>query len=99
MPDLSSAADERDRFLYLIGASLERGSFARLVLAKPRAEAGDRLRVSVRAIELRGRACLSFVHTHPTRDLTENLAIEDGPGGFARAARDRVLARASLRGG
>jgi len=54
------------------------GTFARLVLAKPRPEATDLLRVSARPVALKGEACLLFVHTHKTRDITKNLPIEAG---------------------
>ncbi|MDE2627955.1 MAG: SAM-dependent methyltransferase [Burkholderiales bacterium] len=57
--------------------ALEDGTFARLVLAKPRA-ATDGLRVSVRRVALKGVAHLSFVHTHATRDLTKNLPLAEG---------------------
>ena len=65
-------------FIALLERALAEGSFAKLVLAKPRAAAHDLLRVSVRAVTLKGEACLSFVHTHTTRDITQNLPVGEG---------------------
>jgi hypothetical protein len=53
-----------DTFIALLERALADASFAKLVLAKPRAAAGDRVRVSVRPVTLKGEAQLSFVHTH-----------------------------------
>ena len=67
-----------DAFLALLEQALTAGTFARLVLAKPRPAAGDLVRVSVRQVALKGETCLSFVHTHNTRDITKNLALAEG---------------------
>ena len=67
-----------ETFVSLLEESLTAGTFARLVLAKPRPAAGDLVRVSVRQVALKGEACLSFVHTHNTRDITKNLALAEG---------------------
>jgi hypothetical protein len=77
-PSPQSSADDRDRLLFLVAASLDRGDFGKLVLAKPRGDALDGLRVSVRTIALRGTTCLSFVHSHATRDVTKNVGVDDG---------------------
>ena len=65
-------------FVALLEDALAAGTFARLVLAKPRADAGDLLRVSVRPVTLKGEAQLTFVHTHQTRDITKNAQFADG---------------------
>jgi SAM-dependent methyltransferase len=65
-------------FIDRLERALADGTFARLVLAKPRAAGGDLLRVTVRAITLKGEPTLSFVHTHRTRDITKNLSPGDG---------------------
>jgi SAM-dependent methyltransferase len=65
-------------FVALLEASLEAGTWARLVLAKPRPAAADLLRVSVRPVTLKGEARLSFVYSHQTRDITKNLALGEG---------------------
>ena len=64
-------------FVAHVEQALEAGTFARLVLAKPRA-ATEALRVSVRPVALKGAAHLSFVHTHATRDITKNLPLTEG---------------------
>ena len=65
-------------FIARLERALGDASFAKLVLAKPRAAGGDLLRVSVRAVTLKGATCLSFVHTHQTRDITKNLPVIEG---------------------
>jgi len=67
-----------DAFVALLEQALAAGTFARLVLAKPRPAAADLVRVSVRQVALKGDACLSLVHTHKTRDITKNLALAEG---------------------
>jgi hypothetical protein len=76
--DSDALADlaRRARFFEALSSSLARGQFRRLVLGKPRAGAGDLVRVSAKPIELRGVACLQLLHHHRTRDVTENLAVE-----------------------
>ena len=73
MPD-----DPIASFVAHLEQALAAGTFARLVLAKPRAAASDLVRVSVRPVVLKGGACLSFVHTHKTRDITKNLPLAEG---------------------
>ena len=65
-------------FIARLERALADASFARLVLAKPRAAGADLLRVTVRALMLKGEPSLSFVHTHRTRDLTHNMSIDAG---------------------
>lgn len=67
----------RSRFFDALTASLGDGRFRRLVLAKPRPGAGELQRVSVRRIDLRGQACLQLVSQQRTRDLTENLPLDE----------------------
>ena len=62
----------------LLDDALASSNFVKLVLAKPRAAAGDLVRVSVRPVTLKGEPQLSFVHTHKTRDITKNAAFEEG---------------------
>jgi len=61
--------------------------FTKLVLSKPRAAAGDLVRVTVRPVTLKGVPMRSFVYTHATRDITKNLAADD-----AQAALRELLA-------
>jgi len=67
-----------DAFAALLDEALASGSFAKLVLAKPRAGASDLVRVSVRPVTLKGETQMSFVHTHKTRDITKNAGFADG---------------------
>lgn len=64
-------------FTALFEQALAAGVFVKLVLGKPRATAGDLVRVSARPVLLKGEARVSFVHTHKTRDITKNLAAPD----------------------
>ena len=70
-------AEAIDDLIALLDAALRSGAFAKLVLAKPRGAASDLVRVTARPVVLKGEACLSFVHTHKTRDITKNLAPAD----------------------
>ncbi len=89
----------RTRFLELLSRAVADGALVRLVLAKPLVSAplpsdtGDAeaagetaaaLRVSVRELALRGERVLSFVATHPTRDVTTNLTLADGLAAIGR---------------
>ena len=67
-----------DDFAARLEQALAQGGLRRLVLGKPRAAAGDLIRVSVRPVLLKGELRLAFVHTHPTRDITKNLSANDG---------------------
>ena len=62
-----------DEFLSATDRSIGNKDFSSLVLSKPLPAAGDMESVRIRAIELRGRRALSFVHHHATRDETQNL--------------------------
>ena len=91
MPDThpiprSTDADPLGRFFDLIAHALAAGSFVKLVLAKSRVPGSDLVRVSVRQLTLKDQACLSFVSSHTSRDITQNLAL---PAGLA-LLRDQV---------
>ena len=64
-------------FTALFEQALAAGTFVKLVLGKPRAAAGDLVRVSARPVLLKAEAVVSFVSTHKTRDITKNLAAID----------------------
>lgn len=66
------------RFAALMAEALTREDFAKLVLAKPQAAAGDLQRVTARLVELRGEPMLSLLYTHATRDITKNLSLAEG---------------------
>ena len=67
-----------DDFAARLEQALAQGHLRRLVLGKPRAAAGDLVRVSVRPVLLKGEVRLAFVHTHPTRDITKNVSMAEG---------------------
>ena len=67
-----------ESFLASLAQAVEVNTFVKLVLSKPRVAESDLLRVSVRTIVLKEQACLSFLHTHKTRDITKNLSLADG---------------------
>ncbi len=71
-------SDPFDTFTALLADAIAQATFAKLVLAKPAAAAGDLLRVTVRPITLKGDTQLSFVHTHQTRDITKNHEPAEG---------------------
>ena len=76
VPDPTDTA-ERDRFFAHLDASLREGRCVRIVLGKPR-RAGGCERVTARPLTLKGTPHLSLVAQHPTRDLTENLSLDEG---------------------
>ena len=71
--DLPADDPARSRFLALLAEP-----WSRLVLARPQGADGDLQRITVRPLVLKGQACLSFVHTHATRDITKNLPVAEG---------------------
>ena len=64
-------------FVALLEHALAAGALVKLVLGKPRVVASDLVRVSARPVVLKSEACVSFVHTHKTRDITKNLPVGD----------------------
>ena len=73
-------ADPLAEFVTRIEQAIAEGAFARLVLSKPRPTAppGTAQRVAVRLLRLKEREHLSFVDSHPTRDVTLNLPVDAG---------------------
>ena len=67
-----------DRFFSLLAEHLAQGSLAKLVLAGYHGPVPDLVRVTVRPLLLRDAAHLSFVHSHATRDVTQNLVVDEG---------------------
>ena len=77
----ASVAAPVDRFFAQLGLHLAQGSLTRLILAKPAApgpDDADLLRLTVRPVQLRGQAQLSFVYSHSTRDITHNHPLSEG---------------------
>ncbi|MEY4562065.1 MAG: hypothetical protein RLZZ618_1342 [Pseudomonadota bacterium] len=79
-PAVSRGADTTpaEQFLHAVQASLDDGSFAKLILAKHRGAEPTLKRVAVRPVTLKGEACLSFVASHTTKDITQNLPRAEG---------------------
>jgi SAM-dependent methyltransferase len=63
----------RDELLDALRASLASQSFVKLVLAKHIGAEADLQQVTVRSVQLRGDAHLSFTYRYTTRDVTKNL--------------------------
>ena len=72
--------DPPGAFIALLEDALTRATFAKLVLAKPRVNGSDLVRVTARAVILKGQPQLSFVHTHKTRDITKNMGFAEASG-------------------
>ena len=77
-PSPDSNQNTRQKFLALLSKSLERDTFAKLVLAKYHGSEQELLRVIARRLTLRGEACLSFVYRYKTRDVTKNVPLAAG---------------------
>ena len=67
-----------DEFFAGLADHLERGSLARLVLAKYAGPPSDLQRVTVRPLQLRGQPHLCVVSSHTTRDVTRNEPLAQG---------------------
>lgn len=79
MQDTPSPDDDAsDSFLASVAASLEASRLSRLVLSKHRGADPTLQRVTVRPVVLKGELQLSFVASHTTKDLTQNLAPAAG---------------------
>ncbi len=72
------ASSPAARFLDEVERSLAGPQFVKLVLAKHRGADPTLKRVGVRPLLLKGERCLSFLFTHATRDITQNLPLAAG---------------------
>ncbi len=73
--DDEATRDARGRFLELLTEAAAGAAPVKLVLSKYHGAEAELLRVQVRAVEIKGTACLSFVHRYRTRDVTTNLPL------------------------
>ncbi|MBI3367937.1 MAG: SAM-dependent methyltransferase, partial [Burkholderiales bacterium] len=89
-----TAADPIADFCEALRQSLADGSLVRGVLSKYRGPEADWKRTELRPVVLRGATHLQLVHHHATRDITKNIAAEDG----AMQVRD-LLGAQSFRAG
>ena len=69
--------DPVQQFVGRLAASLADGRFVRLTLSGPRA-AGGAEKVLARRVDLKGAPHLSLTFHHGTRDVTKNLAVDEG---------------------
>ena len=67
-----------EAFLALLRDHLAPPGAVKLILSKRRGGDPDLRRVTVRPLELREEACLSFLYQYTTRDVTTNLASDEG---------------------
>ncbi|MFG6430446.1 class I SAM-dependent methyltransferase [Roseateles sp. LYH14W] len=77
-PPPAATAPASERFLHLIRLALAGGQFGKLLLSGPVGDDEDVERLTVRLVELRGEAALSFLWRHRTKDVTKNHAPEAG---------------------
>lgn len=77
-PAATGGRTDKDQFLGTLRNCVDGHTLVRLVLGKYRGPEADLRNVVVRAIQLRGCACLSFVYRYRTRDITRNASIVNG---------------------
>jgi len=68
----------RDEFLAVFSASVRDGTFARLTLGKPRGPDATLQKILIRPVTLKSGPHLSLVWRHDKRDITKNLAPDEG---------------------
>jgi hypothetical protein len=78
-PQVLRSDQAQQRFWARLDDALATGRLIKLVLARPAATAAADApqRVVVRPLQLKGQACLSFVTSHATRDITKNLPVAE----------------------
>ncbi len=78
-PATARSEQAQQRFWARLDAALAGGRLLKLVLARPlsSAAADAAQRIVVRPLLLKGQACLSFVTSHATRDITKNLPVAE----------------------
>ncbi|NQD56737.1 SAM-dependent methyltransferase [Pseudomonas sp. CM25] len=88
-----SAPDARARFLDLLNAALHGNTLVKLVLARHVGADQTLQRIIAKPLQVKGQPCLSLVYRHQTRDITQNLALDQAqalvaellPGSFRNA--------------
>jgi SAM-dependent methyltransferase len=66
------------RFFEQLQTSLAEQSFIKLLLSNPQAAAAGVQRTTLRVLSMKGQLVWSFVHSHATRDVTQNLPPAQG---------------------
>ncbi|MGY4535125.1 hypothetical protein ACVW0Y_004278 [Pseudomonas sp. TE3786] len=69
----ATTTDDRGEFLALVEKSLVQNTLVKVLLSKYQGEESELQRVAIRPVSVRGQACLSFVYSYKTRDITKNL--------------------------
>jgi SAM-dependent methyltransferase len=67
-----------NQFLESLTESITTADFRKLTLGKLRGELSDAEHVYVRLVRLKKGQRLTFVHRHPTSDITKNYPVSDG---------------------
>jgi len=73
-----SSQEAQTQFFSLLERNQENGLWVKLVLSKYRGTEKDLQRVTIRPIELRNEAAMSFVYSYKTRDITKNISPVEG---------------------
>jgi hypothetical protein len=77
MSKTTNNPDNRERFFELLNDCTKSGTMIRLTLSKNQGDDPTLKTVTIRPVELKGKAQLSFVYRHETRDITKNLPIRE----------------------
>lgn len=75
---MSIPAHPRERFLDLLRTGVGAGTFVKLTLGKARSSDPTLKNIFVRPVTLKAGPRLNFVWRHATRDITKNLAHDEG---------------------
>ena len=73
----SSSTDDRARFLAQLDTCLTQNTLLKLVLSKYCGDEIELQRLVARPVSIKGQACLSFVYSYKTRDITKNLPLTE----------------------
>jgi len=72
-----TAVTAREEFLALLDTSVVQNTLVKLLLSKYQGEETELQRLTIRPVTVKGQACLSFVSTYKTRDITKNLPVAE----------------------
>ncbi len=73
----AAATDDRGDFLALVEKSLVQNTLVKVLLSKYQGDEADLQRLTLRPVTVRGQACLSFLYTYKTRDITKNHPVDE----------------------
>jgi SAM-dependent methyltransferase len=74
---VSITASALQQFLQTLQQSTQQNTLLKLVLSKYQGQEIELQRVTIRPIILRDEACLSFVYTYKTKDITKNFNLHE----------------------